>query len=82
MTDNEILSTIKANDFLKQYNAKGNVPDNQILNNINIYNTINGDVTPQMLRLLEQKEKDIIDKSIGKSVRATQNMLLRGRNLR
>ena len=82
MTDNEILSTIKANDFLKQYNAKGNVPDNQILNNINIYNTINGDVTPQMLRLLEQKEKDIIDKSIGKSVRATQDMLLRGRNLR
>lgn len=82
MTDNEILLTIKANDFLKQYNAKGNVPDNQILNNINIYNTINGDVTPQMLRLLEQKEKDIIDKSIGKSVRATQDMLLRGRNLR
>lgn len=66
----------------KELSQATNIPDNEILNNITIQNTFNGDVTPQMLRLLEQKEKDIIDKSIGKSVRATQDMLLRGRNLR
>ena len=36
-----------------------------IRQNINYYNTnnIHGDVTPQMLRLLEKKEKEIIKKS-------------------
>lgn len=55
----KVLENISKNSEL------GDNINQNIRQNINYYNTnnIHGDVTPQMLRLLEKKEKEIIDKS-------------------
>ena len=55
----KVLENISKNSEL------GDNINQNIRQNINYYNTnnIHGDVNPQMLRLLEKKEKEIIDKS-------------------
>lgn len=58
------LSKKVLENIAKNSDLGDNINQN-IRQNINYYNTnnIHGDVTPQMLRLLEKKEKEIIKKS-------------------
>lgn len=69
----KVLENISKNSEL------GDNINQNIRQNINYYNTnnIHGDVTPQMLRLLEKKEKEIIDKS----AKNIMSIALRNKNI-
>ena len=60
----------------------GNITNQNVEKNININNVFNGDVTPQMLRLLEKQEKEIIQKSVDKSHNDFVETVLKGRKWR
>lgn len=69
----KVLENISKNSEL------GDNINQNIRQNINYYNTnnIHGDTTPQMLRLLEKKEKEIIDKS----AKNIMSIALRNKNI-
>lgn len=66
----DVVGGANLNDVVHQ-NVKQSI-------NANFYNTFNGDVTPQMLRLMEKKEKDIVKKSVNEMIETT----LKGRKWR
>ena len=76
MTDKDLVFNTSAFNMGKE--LVSSTPNNSFENYFSFYNTFNGDVTPQMLRLLEQKEKEIIEKSKNEFI----DFALRGRNLR
>lgn len=76
MTDKDLVFNTSAFNMGKE--LVSSTPNNSFENYFSFYNTFNGDVTPQMLRLLEQKEKEIVEKSKNEFI----DFALRGRNLR
>lgn len=63
-------------------NSVGNIGSQDNSQNININNVFNGDVTPQMLRLLEQKEREIVAKATKASHNDFIETTLKGRKWR
>lgn len=63
-------------------NSVGNIGKQDNSQNININNVFNGDVTPQMLRLLEQKEREIVAKATKASHNDFIETTLKGRKWR